>query len=44
MIVTMILPDMDAGCMLLRPHVAIFPQKTTVITAERIRLTMMLAS
>ena len=30
--------------MLLRPRVAVFPQKTMVITAEKIRLTVMPAS
>jgi hypothetical protein len=37
----MILPGMDAGHMLLRPCVAVFPQKTMVITAEKIRLRVM---
>jgi hypothetical protein len=40
----MILPGIDAGRMLLRPRVAVFPQKTMVITAEKIRLTVMPAS
>jgi len=36
----MILPGMAAGRMLLRPRVAVFQQKTMVITAEKIRLTV----
>jgi hypothetical protein len=32
---------MGAGRMLLRPRVAVFQQKTVVITAEKIRLTVM---
>jgi hypothetical protein len=36
----MILPGMDAGRMLLCPRVAVFTQKTMVITAEKIRLTV----
>jgi hypothetical protein len=41
MTVMMILPGMDARCMLLRPRVAIFPQMNTVTDAEKIRLTVM---
>jgi hypothetical protein len=37
----MILPGIDAGCMLLRPRVAVFPQENMVIAAEKIRLTVM---
>jgi hypothetical protein len=40
----MILPGMAAGRMLLRPRAAVFLQKTMVITAEKIRLTVMPAS
>ena len=35
---------MAAARMLLRPRVAVFPQKIMVITAEKIRLTAMPAS
>jgi len=41
MTVRKILPGMAAGCMLLRPRVAVFPQKTMVIAAEKVRLTVM---
>jgi hypothetical protein len=41
MTVRKILPGMAAGRMLLRPRVAVFPQKNMVITAEKIRLTVM---
>ena len=42
--VMMILPGMDARCMLLRPRVAVFPQANIVTAAEKIRLTVMQAS
>jgi hypothetical protein len=37
----MILPGMDAGCMLIRPYFAIFPQVNIVTAAEKIRITVM---
>jgi hypothetical protein len=37
----MILPGMDAMCMLLRPRVAVFPQANIVTAAEKIRFTVM---
>jgi len=40
----MILPGTDAGCMLLRPRVAVFPQVDIVTAAEKIRLTVMQVS
>jgi hypothetical protein len=40
----MILPGMDARCMLLRPRVAVFPQANIVTAAEKIRLTVTQAS
>jgi hypothetical protein len=39
-----ILPGMDAGCMLLHPRVAVFLQMNTVNTAEEIRLTVILVN
>jgi hypothetical protein len=41
MTVMMILPGMDAGCMLLYPRVAVFLQLNVVTAAEKIRLTVM---
>jgi len=35
-----ILPGMDAGCMLLHPRVAVFLQMNTVTAADKIRLTV----
>jgi len=35
---------MDARCMLIRPHVAVFPQVNIVTAAEKIRLTVMQVS
>jgi hypothetical protein len=40
----MILPGMNARCMLMRPRVAVFPQVDIVTTAEKIRLTVMQVS
>jgi hypothetical protein len=40
----MILPGMNARCMLMRPRVAVFPQVDIVIAAEKIRLTVMQVS
>jgi hypothetical protein len=40
----MILPGMDAGCMLLHLRVAAFPQVNMVAAAEKIRLTVMQVS
>jgi len=37
----MILPVIDARCVLMRPRVAVFPQANIVIAAEKIRLTVM---
>jgi hypothetical protein len=37
----MILPDMDAGCMLLHSRVAVFLQVNIVTAAETIRITVM---
>jgi len=40
----MILPSMNARCILLRPRVAVFPQVDIVTAAEKIRLTVMQVS
>jgi len=40
----MIVPGMNATCMLMRPRVAVFPQVDTVTAAEKIRLTVMQVS
>ena len=40
----MILPGMDAGCLLLRPRVAVFLQINIVTVAEKIRLTVIPAN
>jgi hypothetical protein len=40
----MILPGMNARCMLMRPRVAVFPQVDIVTAAEKIRLTVMQVS
>jgi hypothetical protein len=40
----MILPGIDAKCMLKRPRVAVFPQANIVTAAEKIRLTVMQVS
>jgi hypothetical protein len=37
----MILPDMNVGCMLLYPRVAVFLQVNIVTAAEKIRITVM---
>jgi hypothetical protein len=39
-----ILPGIDARCMLLRPRVAVFPQVNIVTAAEKIRLMVMQVS
>jgi hypothetical protein len=40
----MILPDLDAGCMLPSPRVAAFPQVNVVIVIRKIRITVMQVS
>jgi hypothetical protein len=40
----MILPGMNARCMLMCPRVAIFPQVNIITAAEKIRLTVMQVS
>jgi hypothetical protein len=40
----MILPGMNARCMLARPRVAVFPQVDIVTAPEKIRLTVIQVS